>query len=158
MGPLSIRPLRLLTLRVALQKRQVEELRANQAMHPAAVQIAADTHESLMPIASLMQSSVLHKPLVAPRAMLPCPTSSNVTTGPQLVTTPAVIVSAPTMSAMKHERCTSNVDEFSDDTAEVEDSVSEGTCVDEPSAKRVCLEKPVESLSGAAIPVILTVS
>merc|ERR1712146_7148 len=141
-----------ITRELAAEKRQVEELRANQAMHPAAVQIAADTHESLMPIASLMQPSVLHKPVVAPApAMLPRPTGSDVTTGPQLVTTPAVIVSAPTMSAMKHGRCTSNVDELSDDTAEVEDSVSDGTCVDEPSAKRVCLEKPVESFSGAAI-------
>jgi len=102
----------------------------------------ANTNEALLPIVSLAQSamtapahSVPSKPENSPAHP---PSSAATASQPQLQELVSTVLQIAPVTSTKHDR-TCNNEELSDDTAEVEDSGSEGTYTEEPAAKRVRL-------------------
>merc|ERR1711907_721937 len=131
------RELEALTRELAAEKRQVEQLRGSHSTAPA-IEMAHTNEAALLPIASLTHSAMTAPTagsVPSKQAELPVqvPTSTVQSQLQELVST--VLQAAPVVPT-KHDRMCDN-EELSDDTAEVEDSGSEGTSAEEPAAKRI---------------------
>ena len=121
------------------QKRQVEELRGS---HPHAIEMGETQQAPLLPVVSLMQSaaaaaaptsgSILRKPSTLPKV------HQKNNPRPQFHELLSTVLEAAPAPSSKHDR-TYAISELSDDTAEV-DSASEGTCMEEPTSKRMRID------------------
>jgi len=133
------RELEALTRELAAEKRQVEELRGS---HPHAIEMGETQQAPLLPVVSLMQSaaaaaaptsgSILRKPSTLPKV------HQKNNPRPQFHELLSTVLEAAPAPSSKHDR-TYAISELSDDTAEV-DSASEGTCMEEPTSKRMRID------------------